>query len=92
MDSDFRANVGVVNLDTRSHTFLVTLTGERKSATLSVDVAPFSMRQVPLPERDYGALTARFEVIGSEFPWTAYGSSVDNLTGDGWAVQATPQP
>jgi photosystem II stability/assembly factor-like uncharacterized protein len=88
MDSDFRTNVGIVNLDTTSHTFLLTLTGERKSAALSVSVEPFSMRQVPLPEGDYGALTARFEVTSGEFPWTAYGSSVDNLTGDGWASQA----
>jgi len=92
MDSDFRANVGIVNLDTTSHTFLLTLTGERKSTTLSIAVAPFSMRQVPVPEGDYGALTALFEVAGGQFPWTAYGSSVDNLTGDGWASQAAPQP
>jgi photosystem II stability/assembly factor-like uncharacterized protein len=91
MDSDFRTNAGIVNLDTTSHTFLLTLTGERKSATLSVTVEPFSMRQVPLPEGDYGALTALFEVTGGEFPWTAYGSSVDNLTGDGWASQGVPQ-
>ena len=83
--------MGIVNLDATSHTFRLTLTGERKSTTLSIGVAPFSMRQVPLPEGDYGALTALFEVAGGEFPWIAYGSSVDNLTGDGWASQAAPQ-
>jgi hypothetical protein len=92
MDPQFRTNAGIVNLDSTSHTFLLTLTGERKSATLSVEVEPFSMRQVPLPEGDYGALTALFQVTGGGFPWTAYGSSVDNLTGDGWASQAVPQP
>jgi hypothetical protein len=92
MDPEFRTNAGIVNLDSTSHTFLMTLTGERKSATLSVAVEPFSMRQVPLPEGDYGALTAHFQVTGGEFPWTAYGSSVDNLTGDGWTSQAVPQP
>ncbi len=57
---------------------------------MSVAVKPFSMQQVPVPEGDYGALTALFEVGGGEFPWTAYGSSVDNLTGDGWTSQAAP--
>ncbi|MEO8215997.1 MAG: kelch repeat-containing protein [Acidobacteriota bacterium] len=90
MDSNFRTNVGVVNLDTTSRTFLVTLTGERQSSTLPIVVEPFSMRQVPVPEGDYGALTALFTVGGGEFPWTAYGSSVDNLTGDGWTSQAAP--
>lgn len=88
MDADFRTNIGVVNLDAVARTFQVTITGERKSTTLSVAVEPFSMRQIALPAGDYGALTARFEASGGDFPWVAYASSVDNVTGDAWTSQA----
>jgi photosystem II stability/assembly factor-like uncharacterized protein len=85
-DSDYRTNVGVVNLDVSPRTFSVDLTGERHSATVSLDVAPLSMRQIPVPNGDYGAMSATFTTSSGDFFWTAYGSSVNNFTGEGSVV------
>jgi photosystem II stability/assembly factor-like uncharacterized protein len=85
-DSDYRTNIGIVNLDTRSRTFAVDLSGERHSAKVSVDVEPLSMRQIAIPSGDYGAMSATFTTSSSDFPWTAYGSSVNNFTGEGSVV------
>jgi photosystem II stability/assembly factor-like uncharacterized protein len=85
-DSDFRTNIGVVNLDTRSRTFAVDLIGERHSAKVSVDVPPVSMRQIAVPTGDYGTMSATFTTSSSDFTWTAYGSSVNNFTGEGSVV------
>ena len=85
-DSGYRTNIGVVNLDVRSHTFAVDLNGERHSAKASVDVEPLSMRQIAIPSGDYGTLSAIFTSPSSDFAWTAYGSSVNNFTGEGSVV------
>jgi hypothetical protein len=85
-DSDYRTNVGVVNLDLSPRTFSVDLIGERYSAKVSVDVEPLSMRQIGVPSGDYGALSATFTVSSGDFLWTAYGSSVNNFTGEGSVV------
>jgi hypothetical protein len=87
-DSEFRTNIGVVNLDTRSRTFAVDLSGERHSAKVSIDVEPLSMRQIAIPSGDYGILSAIFTSSSSDFAWTAYGSSVNNFTGEGVLVGA----
>ena len=54
-------------------------------------VPPMSMRQIPLAART----TARTDIyirLNSFTPvaWVAYGSSVDNVTGDGWTELALP--
>jgi photosystem II stability/assembly factor-like uncharacterized protein len=85
-DSDYRTNIGVVNLDTRPRTFAVDVIGERHSAKVSVDVEPLSMRQIAVPSGDYGALSATFTASSGDFFWTAYGSSVNNFTGEGSVV------
>ena len=59
-DQDFRTNIGVVNLDIRPRTFSVDVIGERYTATVSIEVEPLSMRQIPVPRGDYGALRAVF--------------------------------
>jgi hypothetical protein len=56
-----------------------------------VTVPPMSMQQIPLAART----TARTDIyvrLNSFTPvaWVAYGSSVDNLTGDGWTELALP--
>ena len=91
-DLGFRTNVGIVNLDTKSQTFSIELVGERKSSTLALTVEPLSMRQVPIPEGDYAAVMAVFRAGGAGFFWSAYGTSVDNVTGDGWVAQAAALP
>jgi hypothetical protein len=85
-DSDYRTNIGVVNLDVSPRTFSVDLIGERHSATVSIAVAPLSMRQIAVPSGDYGAVSATFTTSSGDFFWTAYGSSVNNFTGEGSVV------
>ena len=91
-DSGYRTNVGVVNLDTQANDFTVGARGDRKSASFSVHVLPFSMVQVPVPAGDYGSVTAGFVSQRSGIRWVGYGSSVDKITGGGWISQATMSP
>lgn len=87
-DFRYRMNVGLVNLDTTSaHTWQL-VTG---SSTTSVTVPAFSMHQVSLPQFDNSITAPLVRVIGNgggETTWVAYGSSVDNVSGDGWTSLA----
>jgi hypothetical protein len=91
-DGSYRTNVGIVNLDDVDREFTVLVAGERASERVTLSVPPFSLIQTALPDRGYGSLT--FTVIADRrpAPWTAYGSSVDNNSGDGWAAVARPLP
>jgi hypothetical protein len=95
-DTRFRLNAGIVNLDpVHEATFLVgdlyvpptPVVGELYVVT----VPPMSMQQIPLAAQT----TARTDIyvrLNSFTPvaWVAYGSSVDNVTGDGWTELALP--
>jgi len=90
-DASYRTNVGVVNLDTATHTWTVTsLNNTGKSFTMTVP--PFSLAQTGVPA-DFGGtggnLSVSFDVSATGIFWSAYGSSVDNVTGDGWVARAT---
>lgn len=90
-DSSFRTNVGVVNLDTAPHTWTITsLNATGKSFTMTVP--PYSLAQTGVPA-DFGGtggnLSVTFDVPDTQFFWSAYASSVDNVTGDGWVSRAT---
>lgn len=87
-DAQYRTNVGIVNLDTVSHTWTVRIVGLRNSGTFNVTVLPFSMKQTPLPAGDYGDLFLDLKPDGAGFWWSGYGASVDNITGDGWVARA----
>lgn len=91
-DAGFRANVGVVNLDTQAADFTIGARGERAASSLSLHVLPLSMMQVPVPSGDYGAVAAGFVSTRSGIRWTAYGSSVDQITGGGWISPAVSAP
>jgi hypothetical protein len=94
-DAGFRANYGVVNMGEKTLgfnvAFLVNGTRQHQETVL---LEPHSMTQRPVPTVVFGPLTivvtphqespANFNVG----PWTAYGSSVDNLTGDAWYSKA----
>lgn len=93
-ETSFRTNVGIVNLDTQPRSFDCRAVGERSSAAFSILVAPMSMKQVSLPSGDYGPVA--IEVWGdhdeagrAQYPWMLYGSTVDNVTGDGWTATAS---
>jgi hypothetical protein len=83
-DSMYRTNIGIVNLDSVSHTWTVTINGSHASGSFTVTVLPTSMKQVPLPSGNYGDLLVHVQTSASGFWWSAYGASVDNITGDGW--------
>ena len=83
--SAFRSNVGIVNLDTAAHTWTIrsTVTG----ATSTVTVQPYSVSQggAPAGSADsLGNVNLQLNSDGFGFWWSAYGSSTDNVTGDGW--------
>jgi hypothetical protein len=91
-DSRYRLNVGVVNLDMSTHAFRIvigTLTNTQE--TMDVSVPPLSMRQVNMP----GATSNPLQIFVTNLEnstnqstgdWTAYGSNVDNVTGDSWSA------
>jgi len=87
-DERYRLNVGIVNLDaTRSQTFTVTVSAGGTQNLQNIIVPPFSLRQVAL----VGVLAPTIQVSvqnvtsGAQSAFLAYGSSVDNTTGDAWS-------
>jgi len=89
-DANFRTNAGIVNLDTVAHTWTVTSINNGQS--LQVTVPAFSLAQPSVPVSFAGTtgnLSLMYDVSGSGFFWSAYASSVDNVTGDGWVSRAT---
>jgi hypothetical protein len=91
-DASYRTNVGVVNLDTVVHTW--TITSLNTNATMTLPVQPFSLSQTGVPASFAGSsgnlsLTYDVPAAADSFVWSAYASSVDNVTGDGWVSRAT---
>ncbi|HEX3580907.1 MAG TPA: hypothetical protein VH087_04035 [Thermoanaerobaculia bacterium] len=84
-DANFRTNVGLVNVYGDPQQFTVRVIGIFGSTTFTVNVQPYSMDQVALPTGNWGDLSLQVSTSLSNFNWwTAYGSTVDNRTGDGW--------
>ncbi len=84
-DESFRTNVGLVNLYDTANTFTVAVVGFRGSNSFNQTVQPYSMEQPSLPPGIYGDCYVRITSGSSNFNWwSAYGTSVDNVTGDGW--------
>jgi hypothetical protein len=88
-DDRYRTNVGIVNLaGATEQTFRVTVsTGGGATQLLTVTVPPLSMVQTPL----LGGATPTLQITVENMtivksPFTAYGASVDNVTGDGWST------
>jgi len=92
-DASARTNVGIVNLDTNgiAHTFTVTARGLNKTATFTVKVPALSVNQVAIPAGTYGDLSLQITADADGFSWSAYGVSVDSITGDSW-VSHVNQP
>src|SRR5581483_8730794 len=88
-DENFRTNVGVVNWDKSPRTFTVTVTGTRGNTQFPFTAQPFGFTQAPLPAGNFGAIELTIEaeqVSCCRYFWTAYGTSVDNRSGDGWVI------
>ncbi len=85
----FRTNVGVVNFDSAPHNW--TFTSIFNGRVTNVSVPPCSMVLTSASAGSAsGAGNVAFTVKsdGFGFYWTAFGSSTDNVTGDGWVSRA----
>ncbi len=89
LDSRYRTNVGVVNLDSVERTFDIVQTTDDPTTpiTTTVVVPAMSMMQPGLPSTPVAALQIAVQPRVAINPalWMAYGSSVDNVTGDSWS-------
>ena len=90
IDARYRTNVGIVNLDTVDRSFNIVQTTDDPNAptnTAMVTVPARSMVQVPLANLYAAALQILVQPLVEINPtlWMAYGSSVDNTTGDSWS-------
>jgi len=83
-DADFRTNIGIVNLDTVAHTWTIDVNGVQKRQSFTIFVPAYSMNQQAVPAGIYGDLAVSMKSDGFGFWWSAYVTSVDNRTGDGW--------
>ena len=92
-DGRYRANVGVVNLDPEAIQNFEILVSNRTDllAEMNIELPPMSMQQVALPA-SINSDFLRIKVIPrpanpARMPfYTAYGASVDNVTGDSWST------
>lgn len=91
-DFRYRMNVGIVNLDTESaHTWQLV----SDNSTTPISVPPFSMHQVSIPRFNNDTTVPLVKILGNgggQTKWVAYGSSVDNVSGDGWTSLAYSGP
>jgi hypothetical protein len=92
-DSEFRTNVFIFNYDptnplTRS--FHVNVVGLNGSGSLTMNVPPCSLGVASLGANNYGALIVSVAPPDANAAWFAFGSTVDNSSGDNWSVAARP--
>jgi hypothetical protein len=80
-DAGFRTNVGIVNLSGDAHRYAIAVRGERAATEFIINVSPFSLVQVPLPEMDFGLLTITITADAST-DWAAYASTLDRISGE----------
>ena len=88
--SDFRSNVGVVNLDSVAHNWTVRSVQTGASTTLTVPA--YSVVQTGIAAGSASgsspSVVLTLNSDGFGFWWSAYASSTDNRTGDGWVCRA----
>lgn len=82
-DSQFRTNIGFVNLYATANTFTVAVVGTTGTTTFTQSVLPYSMQQRAIPAGNWGNFFVRVSGATGNW-WSAYASSTDNITGDGW--------
>jgi hypothetical protein len=87
-DSRYRANIGIVNLDP-SATVTFVVTASPNGDVYTVTVPPMSMQQVSLTASST-AISQITIATGAPSLWLAYGSSIDNVSGDSWSELALP--
>lgn len=90
IDARYRTNVGIVNFDTADRQFDIVQTTDdpaNPQVTTTVTVPAMSMLQTGLPSNPATALQIVVRPRGTidTTKWAAYGSTVDNVTGDSWS-------
>ena len=90
IDARYRTNVGIVNLSASEVSFDVLQSSDDPTfapVVQTVTVPPFAMQQVSAQNFKSTALQIRITPKSaiSSTQWMAYGSSVDNVTGDSWS-------
>jgi hypothetical protein len=91
----FRMNVGLVNLDpVNAQTLMIVFTQSPLPFAIPVTVAPMSMQQGTLGSTNFFnpevLITNGTPEATRSNLWVAYGSTVDNVTGDAWSQLAVP--
>jgi hypothetical protein len=90
----YRANLGVVNLDLENpRSFTIWVRGQN-GVRLSSELVlgPGATRQMPVPEGPSGTISIVVEPRGAGGEWVAYGSSIDNVSGSAWTLPAISGP
>jgi len=94
-DDRYRTNVGIINLDPQPQTFRVTVQSTERTELQNVSLQPFSMTQVALTGPAATNLQIGITNITGGFQsgrFLAYGSTVDNTTGDSWSSLSFEPP
>ena len=96
-DDRYRLNVGIINLDqSNEQTFQIIVGGSGASPQVTtVTVPPFSMVQSSIVGVPLSNLQVAIQNVSTPVrtnTWTAYGSSIDNVTGDAWSEVAFTAP
>jgi hypothetical protein len=90
-DSGYHCNIGIANLSAAPRTYAVHVSGDSGSTDFTVSVPAYSLIQTAIPPGVFSVLDL---IITPQGPgtgfWAAYGSSVDNITGDAWSNKAFP--
>lgn len=83
-DSQYRTNYGLVNVDDEPLTFTINFLGDNETIELQRTIPAGFMSHTSVPAGNYGPLQIEVTVSNPNALWIAYGTSNDNITGDGW--------
>jgi hypothetical protein len=88
----FRSNAGIVNGDSSAHTWRLQYASVNggPSYEVEVTVAASSSTIVALDPKVSGPISLTIESETADVPWTGWGASVDNLSGDAWYASLIP--
>jgi hypothetical protein len=87
-DDRFRTNLGIVNLDPNEQIFQINVQADARTELINLTVPGLSMQQIGLIGSAAANLQIGVQNVSPGFRtsnWLAYGSSVDNVTGDSWS-------
>ena len=87
-DHRYRMNVGIANFETQATRTWQIVAG---AETFSMTLPPMSMHLITLPRPPNSDNPILVKILGdggTQTTWVAFGSSVDNVTGDAWSTLA----